>query len=108
MVRLGLKPIIFVINNDGFTIERFIHGMDASYNDIQSWKHVELASVFGAKEGTFKTYQVKTKDETNKLFAEEEFNAAGKLQIVEVFVPKKDAPRSLKLTAEASAKNNAK
>jgi hypothetical protein len=26
MMRLGLKPIIFVINNDGYTIERCIHG----------------------------------------------------------------------------------
>lgn len=108
MIRLGLKPIIFVINNDGYTIERFIHGMDATYNDIQPWNHVEIPSVFGAKEGTYKTYQVKTKDEVNTLFADEQFNAAAKLQIVELFVPKKDAPRSLMLTAEASARNNAK
>lgn len=26
MVRLGLKPIIFVINNRGYTVERLIHG----------------------------------------------------------------------------------
>lgn len=26
MIRLGLKPIIFVLNNKGYTIERFIHG----------------------------------------------------------------------------------
>ena len=82
--------------------------MDAGYNDIQSWNHVEIPSVFGAKEGTYKTYQIKTKAEVDTLFANEAFNAADKLQIVELFVPKKDAPRSLKLTAEASAKNNAK
>ena len=26
MLRLGLKPIIFVLNNSGYTIEKFIHG----------------------------------------------------------------------------------
>jgi hypothetical protein len=26
MIRLGLKPIIFVLNNSGYTIEKFIHG----------------------------------------------------------------------------------
>lgn len=26
MLRLGLKPIIFVLNNSGYTIEKYIHG----------------------------------------------------------------------------------
>ena len=26
MLRSGLKPIIFVLNNSGYTIEKFIHG----------------------------------------------------------------------------------
>ena len=26
MIRSGLKPIIFVLNNKGYTIERYIHG----------------------------------------------------------------------------------
>lgn len=28
MIRKGLKPILFIICNDGYTIERFIHGME--------------------------------------------------------------------------------
>jgi indolepyruvate decarboxylase len=45
MIRLGLNPIIFLINNDGYTIERMIH--DGSYNDIQPWKYHQLPQVFG-------------------------------------------------------------
>ena len=37
MMRHGLNPIIFVLNNSGYTIERFIHGMNAKYNDIRNW-----------------------------------------------------------------------
>lgn len=108
MIRHGLKPIIFVICNDGFTIERFIHGMDAVYNDIQPWHFKDLVKVFGAKEGEYKTFQIKTKEQANELFEDKKFNAADYLQFVELYIPKEDAPRALKLTAEASAKNNAK
>ncbi|KAF7545958.1 hypothetical protein G7046_g9447 [Stylonectria norvegica] len=107
MVRHNLKPIIFLICNDGFTIERFIHGMDAEYNDINTWKNKELVNVFGG-EKTSKTYTINTKDELNELLADETFKAADQLQFVELYMPKEDAPRALVLTAEASARNNAR
>ena len=108
MIRHGLKPIIFVICNDGYTIERYIHGMDAVYNDVQTWKYKDLVAAFGAKEGTYKTYQVKTRDELDDLFGDKTFSSAQVLQFVEMYMPKEDAPAALKVTAEASAKNNAK
>ncbi|KAH6677495.1 thiamine diphosphate-binding protein, partial [Halenospora varia] len=108
MIRLGLKPTIFVICNDGYTIERFIHGMEAEYNDIQTWHYKDLVKVFGAKEGTYRTYQIKTKQEITALFKDAEFNSADKLQFVELYIPKEDAPRGLKLTADASAARNDK
>ena len=37
MLRWGLKPIIFVLNNNGYTIERYLHGMTRKYNDISNW-----------------------------------------------------------------------
>lgn len=98
----------FVLCNDGYTIERFIHGMDAEYNDIVQWQFKELVTVFGGTEQTAKKFQVKTKDELNKLLTDAEFNAAKCLQFVELYMPKEDAPRALVMTAEASAKNNAK
>ncbi|MGB3403958.1 MAG: thiamine pyrophosphate-binding protein [Microcoleaceae cyanobacterium] len=45
IIRFGLNPIIFLINNDGYTIERMIH--DNTYNDIQPWKYHQLPQVFG-------------------------------------------------------------
>ena len=37
MMRLRLKPIIFVLNNSGYTIERWLHGKVRKYNDIVNW-----------------------------------------------------------------------
>ncbi|KAG7006148.1 pyruvate decarboxylase [Physcia stellaris] len=108
MIRQDLKPIIFVICNEGYTIERYIHGMDASYNDIAQWKYKELVHVFGADPKKSKTFTVKSKQEAEDLFRDEEFAAAKYLQFVELYMPKEDAPKALKLTAQASADNNAK
>ncbi|CAG8950781.1 hypothetical protein HYFRA_00002996 [Hymenoscyphus fraxineus] len=106
IIRLNLKPIIFVICNEGYTIERFIHGFDAAYNDIATWSFKDLVKVFGAKEGTYKTYQIKTKEELEWLFGDEDFTVADTLQFVEIYIPKDDARRALKLTAEAAAAKN--
>jgi len=82
--------------------------MDADYNDIQNWHYKDLVKVFGAKEGTYRTYQVKTKEEVNSLFKDPQFNSADVLQFVELYIPKKDAPRALIMTADASARLNKK
>ena len=36
MIWKGLKPVIFVLNNAGYTVERFIHGPEKEYNDINA------------------------------------------------------------------------
>ena len=108
MIRHDLKPIIFCICNDGYTIERYIHGMDAEYNDIQPWNYKDLVPAFGAKPGHYKTFQVKTKKELDALFEDKTFSSAPYLQFVELYMPKLDAPRVLKITTEAAANINAK
>src|ERR1700738_3908719 len=47
ILRHKQKPIIFLINNDGYTIERLILGETARFNDVQSWHYAKLCSVFG-------------------------------------------------------------
>jgi len=37
MMRHNLKPIIFLLNNSGYTIERYLHGTHRKYNDINNW-----------------------------------------------------------------------
>jgi pyruvate decarboxylase len=71
----------FVICNKGYTIERLIHGMEAEYNDIQEWKFKDLLDVFGADAKKSKTYQVRTKKETDELFKDENFSSAPYIQV---------------------------
>jgi indolepyruvate decarboxylase len=46
----GQRPIIFVLNNEGYLIERILcDNPNASYNDIPNWNYSELPSTFGCK-----------------------------------------------------------
>ncbi|KAB8257064.1 pyruvate decarboxylase [Aspergillus pseudonomiae] len=105
MIRNNLNPIIFVICNEGYTIERYIHGWEAVYNDIQPWDFLNIPVAFGAKD-KYKGYKVTTRDELRELFANEEFASAPCLQLVELHMPRDDCPASLKLTAESAAERN--
>lgn len=49
MLRHGLTPYLFVLNNDGYEIERQIHGETAKYNDIQSYDHQLLLPFLAGK-----------------------------------------------------------
>ncbi len=45
--REGLAPVVVVVNNDGYTVERAIHGVTAEYNDIIGWRWTELPAALG-------------------------------------------------------------
>ena len=47
MLRDGLKPVIVLINNDGYTIERAIHGATQRYNDIAPWNWSLIPQAMG-------------------------------------------------------------
>ncbi|KAF2011613.1 pyruvate decarboxylase-like protein [Aaosphaeria arxii CBS 175.79] len=109
MIRNKLNPIIFIICNNGYTIERFIHGWEDAYNDIQDWKYKDLPAAFGAEKGEVLTYRVSSKQEVEQLFADKEFASAEttRLRFVELVMPWDDAPKALIETAQSAAKRNA-
>lgn len=46
--RLGLRPIIFVLNNSGYLIERLLcNDPTAVYNDVAPWNYAELPHALG-------------------------------------------------------------
>ena len=67
ILRHNLSPVIFLINNKGYTIERVIHGMKASYNDIANWNYTSLVKAF---EGKLWTKKVSTPRELDRAFKE--------------------------------------
>lgn len=108
MIRHNLNPIIFVICNNGYTIERCIHGWEAKYNEIQDWRYKDLPAAFGAKPEQVSTYRVSSKKEVDMLFMDEEFSNpdSNKLRFVELVMEWDDAPKTLMAVAQASARVN--
>ena len=106
LIRWGLKPYIFVLNNNGYTIEKLIHGPTAQYNMIQNWKHLDILPTFGATD--YEAIPVKTVGEWKKLTADPAFKKNSTIRLIEVFLPEMDAPSSLVAQANLTAAINAK
>lgn len=39
----------FILNNNGYTVERLIHGKNESYNEVAQWDYSNMAKTFGPK-----------------------------------------------------------
>jgi len=98
MIRNHLKPIIFLINNDGYTIERVI--TDHSYNDIQAWHYHKLAEVFGGG----LSFDVRTEGELEE--ALRKVASAHDLVFIEIHTDRLDCPESLRSAGHSMAKIN--
>ncbi|KAK5056583.1 hypothetical protein LTR84_012115 [Exophiala bonariae] len=95
-IRYGFKPIIFVINNDGYAIERAIHGPEQGYNDVSMlWDHQKMLEFFGAREETGikgKSRSAKTVEELEDILTDEDFASGKEIQLCEIFMGKYDYP----------------
>ena len=98
-----LNPIIFLINNDGYTIERYIMGMNKAYNDIPMWNYHKLPDHL-IQDNKMLTFDVRTQGELEK--ALEEVEKASHGAFIEVHFDKEDAPEALKKFGPAVANFN--
>lgn len=87
MIRNHLKPVIFLINNDGYTIERVIS--DHPYNDIQPWQYHKLVEVFGGGLG----FDVHTEGELEAALAIA--ITSDQLMFIEIHTGRLDCPDAL-------------
>ncbi|OAP62430.1 hypothetical protein AYL99_04633 [Fonsecaea erecta] len=91
IIRHNLNVVVFLINNDGYTIERCIHGMKEGYNDISPWRYLKAPSFFGAPENTF-TSSARTYGELQPLLNHESLANGTGLRMVEIHMDRYDAP----------------
>jgi TPP-dependent 2-oxoacid decarboxylase len=91
--RAGVHPIVFVLNNDGYVIERLIH--DGPYNDIARWDYSKLSGALDAGNGV----AVGTEGELEEALALAA-EASDKLVLIEVRVDRHDATETLSRVAE--------
>ena len=90
MMRNNLKPVIFVINNDGYTIERILcdNPMD-EYNEIAKWDYSKLPQVFG--KNVFSA-NINTSDELDKVFKIIKEEQKSKMCYIELMLDMFDLP----------------
>lgn len=98
MIRYRLKPVIFLINNDGYTIERVI--CDRPYNDIQPWLYHKLVDVFGGGLGLDVHTEGELEDALDKAARTDS------LVFIEVHTGRMDCPESLRSAGRSMAKTN--
>lgn len=102
MLRYQAKPIVFLINNGGYTIETEIH--DGPYNTINNWKYSELIDVFNGKDGKGRGCRVTTEAELANAIAQAQQHDG--LSLIEVQIDRDDCSENLLTWGSHVAKNN--
>jgi len=98
ILRHDYKPVIFLINNGGYTIERGYLGKTEPYNDIASWAYADLPKVF-RPDTSARSFVVKTsRDLQNALSAPNET-----LIFVESIMDPYDAPAAVTSSSNKGA-----
>jgi len=94
MVHNKTKPIIIIINNDGYTIERAIHGPKQNYNNIVPYNFSFALQLFGMSESAAKEhfFKVSTRKEVEQVFKNTTLQEPDMPVIIEVMMDPMDAP----------------
>ncbi|KAJ5496530.1 hypothetical protein N7463_008517 [Penicillium fimorum] len=110
IIRNKLDVTIFVLNNNGYTIERIIHGFSEAYNDIQPWRNLQAPGYFGAVSGDA-SYPVRTEcaqnwGELQTILQRPDIQEGKGLNMIEILMSMDDAPESLRKFVEYLKKRN--
>ncbi|MFG2951620.1 alpha-keto acid decarboxylase family protein [Streptomyces adustus] len=104
MIREGRNPLILLLNNSGYTVERAIHGSEQRYNDISPWNWSLLPAALGGGDKVI-TRRVTSPNELSDVL-DEVADPTG-VVLVEVMLPVHDVPPLLAVISQAIARANA-
>ncbi|KAF2824943.1 pyruvate decarboxylase-like protein [Ophiobolus disseminans] len=90
MIKEGRKIVVFVINNEGYTIERLIWGAKQPYNDVVPSSYAHLLPLFKHPHPESSFHRATTKEELSAILQKEELKKPRQLQLVELVIPKLD------------------
>jgi indolepyruvate decarboxylase len=96
IVARGLNPIVFVLDNNGYTTERFL--LDGKFNDVWAWDYHKITQLLRGGEG----FEVKTEIELENAIAKALIS--DKLTIISVKVGERDISPALLRMTEGLAK----
>lgn len=95
IIRLDLNVVVFLIDNDGYTIERCIHGLTEDYNTVGHWDYLMGPSFFGDK-GAY-TESVENYGGLEKVLSNERMTKGDTLRMIGIYLDRDDAPAGLLL-----------
>ncbi|MCT2418537.1 indolepyruvate decarboxylase [Pantoea sp. XY16] len=103
MLRDEQRLILFLLNNEGYTVERAIHGATQRYNDIAPWNWTALPHALSLQ-GQAQSWRISETVQLDEVMAR--LSAPQRLSLVEVVMQKEDLPPLLrKVTACLNQRN---
>ncbi|KAH7029785.1 pyruvate decarboxylase [Microdochium trichocladiopsis] len=102
IIREKLPVTIILLNNNGYTIERAIHGRTQGYNDIAKWKHEYVLGLFGQSEEQRQRNYTRVRNwgelrtAMDKVRVGEDKEDDGEVKLVEVFMDQEDCIGALR------------
>lgn len=103
MLRDGQAPVILLLNNDGYTVERAIHGAAQRYNDIASWNWTQIPPALNAAQQV-ECWRVTQAIQLAEVL--ERLARPQRLSFIEVMLPKADLPELLRTVTRALEARN--
>ncbi|EDV0658896.1 alpha-keto acid decarboxylase family protein [Salmonella enterica subsp. enterica] len=103
MLRDGQEPVILLLNNDGYTVERAIHGAAQRYNDIASWNWTQIPPALNAAQQA-ECWRVTQAIQLAEVL--ERLVRPQRLSFIEVMLPKADLPELLRTVTRALEARN--
>lgn len=105
MLEQKINPVVVLINNDGYTVERAIHGATQPYNDIRTYNWQLLPAALGAREDEVLMLRVNTAAELVDA-ARLTQQTRDRLVFMEIMMDKDDVPALLADVASALTRAN--
>lgn len=103
MLRDGQSPVILLLNNDGYTVERAIHGANQRYNDIAGWNWTQVPQAL-SHECQAECWRVTQAVQLEEVLAR--LSRPQRLSLIEVVLPKSDLPELLRTVTRALESRN--
>ncbi|WP_341517086.1 alpha-keto acid decarboxylase family protein [Citrobacter gillenii] len=103
MLRDGQTPVILLLNNDGYTVERAIHGANQRYNDIAGWNWTQVPQAL-SRECQAECWRVTQAVQLEEVLAR--LARPQRLSLIEVMLPKADLPELLRTVTRALEARN--
>ncbi|KAF4458886.1 pyruvate decarboxylase [Fusarium albosuccineum] len=107
IIKENLDVVVIIINNNGYTIERVIHGRKAGYNDIAQWNHDHALGLFGLgnEESSRRYFVARTWGELRTALDSKQLQLNDGVVVIEVFMDQEDCTGELRdLLAEQISK----